>query len=292
MADKQLEAPDAKSGPQLIEVAAGKFEVNAQLFTAFTDIEKKLTAGGLTPDQAREFAWISVQALVDAGAAKKASTPKEHIPDLAEMAGPALELAAETNKDYRSAIANWVEVANDLREALMDAGLDRSAQPTGTGGDTFAWTRDGFQYRVRVPEGHDLLDLTQSYLSASRSARAHVLAIVRQVAENNHVDMDKVAVKATVTEDGKVILSQRAAGSRRGSGVTRTPGSNTTYKYETTEGGTIYRISTAEGAVLAETDPAAPRSGDLIGALKVALPAMGKKFYPTQWSRKAGWPKE
>lgn len=63
-----------------------------------------------------------------------------------------------------------------------------------------------------------------------------------------------------------------------------------TFLYDRNDTGVIYRIS-ADGMVLAESDPDDPQDKDLMEALRHSLPAIGSRFYATQWRRLAGWPK-
>ena len=73
--------------------------------------------------------------------------------------------------------------------------------------------------------------------------------------------------------------------------VARTSHPKRTFVYDRNNAGVVYRIST-DGMVLAESDPDNPQDKDLMEALKRSLPAIGSRFYATQWRRLAGWPKE
>ena len=272
----------------VIKVAAGTFEVSEAVGKAFEETRAKLMGAGLAEEQAHEMAYAALSALIAAGAVKKTEAPKEHVPDLVELARPVLERAMQKNARLIEAIKAFTTSASDMRSALEDAGLDPQAEPSGDG-SRFVWTADnGFRYQVVVPDNHDLKELAGSYTSAMRDAQATVFSIVQAVAKKAEVDTSKLAIRVSVGEDGQLNIAQRRAGGGGGGGR-RAGGSNATYAYETNEAGVIVKIS-LNGAVLAETDPAAPKAAELEAGLKKNLPTVGKKYYLTQWNRKTGWP--
>ena len=267
-----------------IKYGGKSFELTAEA-AAFIDA---VMASGLDEEQA----FAAFQAAAGSGAMLKKHAPKEHVPDVAELAGPTVARALKRNKTLKVAVSAYFRAIESLDALTAEAGLGDGFE---WGGETNSFVRitrdvdaDGIKsVDVRLAKDSDIAGVARGILEAHRQASSNVMNIVTRVAQREGID-PVPTVRVELVDAETVKLSQKRAKRRSGGGGGST-GPRASYDTSVADDGTV-TIEMSLG-----DDKFGPVSGktaeELTAAIKGMMSEAGKEYYPSQWSRKSWWPK-
>lgn len=286
----------------MLEVGGNAYEVSEKFMETFNQMVEKLSEA-MPEDVARAKAFELAQLMVSQGMIKKADSPDEIVPDLAELAQPYIDKALEEGR-MDAPVNAWLDAVEQFNALLAEHGIPATARVVKDVREYTGFVKlqaetpddETILMRIyRVKKDSPLANAALAVPVAYRNLSAAVKSVITAVAENEGLE-DPNGVSQDITrevdDDGETVvrITLSSTKKRRSGGGGGGGGPRSSYEYSADDQEKVIwrKLSTGGGWTEMVRLPIDADEDTALAAVKEALDATNTTYAKVHWTGSPG----